>query len=77
MHQARTVNSVLEIWSVQLEATVVIAGNEFVDPVVTYNEKLPNALIGYEVLKDLVLSIDQRSKRIRLVPAKAEEDPVK
>lgn len=72
--QARTVNSVLEIWSVQLDATVVIAGNELVDPVVGYNEMLPNALIGYEVLKDLVLSIDQRSKRVRLVPPTKDED---
>ena len=66
---ARTVNSELQIWSVQVDATVVIAGNEYVDPVVGYNDMLPNALIGYEVLKGLVLSIDQRSQRVRLVPA--------
>jgi|GEM_PF-3408777 len=73
--KARTVNSVLEIWSVQLDATVVIAGNELVDPVVGYNEMLPNALIGYQVLKDLVVSIDQRSKRVRLLPPKPAEPP--
>ncbi len=66
--QARTVNSVLEIWSVQLDATAIIAGNEFVDPTVVYNEMVPNALIGYQILKDMVLSIDQRSKRVRLLP---------
>lgn len=66
--QARTVNSVLEIWSVQLDAKAVIAGNEFLDPTVVYNEMVPNALIGYRILKDMVLSIDQRCKRLRLVP---------
>ncbi len=67
--KARTVNNVLEMWSVQLDGTFVIAGNEFVDPVIGYNDKLPNALIGYEVLKDLELSIDQRSRIVRLLPA--------
>ena len=67
--QARTVNSVLEIWSVQLDATAVIAGNELVDPQVLYNDRVPNALIGYQVLKDLTLTMDQRTKRVRLVPA--------
>lgn len=66
--QARTVNSVLDIWSVQLAETATIAGNDFVAPTVVYNEMIPNALIGYRVLKDMVLSIDQRSKRLRLLP---------
>ncbi len=66
--EARTVNSVLEIWSVQIDATADIAGNKFVDPTVIYNEMVPNALIGYQILKDMVLSIDQRSKRVRLLP---------
>ena len=66
--EARTVNSVLEIWSVQLDATANIAGNKLLDPSVVYNEMVPNALIGYQILKDMVLSIDQRSKRVRLLP---------
>jgi hypothetical protein len=65
---ARTVNTSFDVWSVQLDGTITVAGNEFVDPVVGYNEILPNGLIGYQILKDLVLSIDQRSKRVRLVP---------
>lgn len=72
--EARTVNSVLEIWSVQLDATAVIAGTEFTDPVVVYNEMIPNALIGYQTLKDMVLTIDQRSKLLRLLPTDTYAD---
>jgi hypothetical protein len=65
--RARTVNSEFEIWSVQLDATLDFAGIEYADPVVGYNEILPLGLVGYQVLKDLVLSIDQRSKRVRFL----------
>ena len=37
------------------------------------DDELPNALIGYQILKDFELSIDQRSRRVRFVPAKSEE----
>jgi predicted aspartyl protease len=72
--QARTVNSVLDIWSVQLDATAIIAGTEFIDPIVVYNDMVPNALIGYQILKDMVLSIDQSSKRLRLLPTGTRSD---
>lgn len=72
--QARTVNSVLEIWRVQLDATAVIAGTEFVDPDVTYNDRVPRALIGYGILKDMVFTLDQRSRRLRLLPTSASQD---
>ena len=72
MGMARTVNSEFEVWNVQLDATVVVAGNEYPDPTVGYHEILPNGNIGYRILKDLELSIDQRSKRVRMVPAQAD-----
>ena len=70
--KARTVNSEFELLSVQLDATITVAGNEFVDPEVLYNEILPNALIGYQILKNLTVSIDQRSQRLRIVPAQKQ-----
>ncbi len=75
--RARTVNSELEIWSVQLDATLVVAGMEFVAPRVTYNDRLPRTVLGYQVLKDLELSIDQRSRRVRFAPLRAVEASTK
>ena len=72
--QARTVNSQFDVWNVQLDATVVVAGMEYLDPMVGYHEILPNGLLGYRILKDLELSIDQRSKRVRMIPAEADPE---
>ena len=73
--RARTVNSEFELFSVQVDATITMADMEFVDPDVLYNEILPNALIGYQILQDLVVSIDQRSKRLRMLPAEKTAAP--
>ena len=63
--RARTVNSSFDIRRGRVQGTFELAGHRFENPFVSVNELFPHANLGYEVLGDFALSIDQRGRRMR------------
>ena len=43
----------------------------------TFNDALPGALFGAQILRHMVLTIDQKNRRIRLTPGTPPPAPVK
>ena len=67
--RGRTANSDFVLYSATVDATARIGSNTFVRPVVTFNDVLPGALFGAQILRHMVMTIDQKNRRIRLTPA--------
>lgn len=66
--RGRMANSAFVVSSATVDATARIGINTFPRPVVTFNDVLPGALFGVQVLRHMVLTIDQKNRRIRLTP---------
>jgi predicted aspartyl protease len=75
--RGRTANSDFALYSATVDATVRIGSNTFPRPVVTFNEVLPGALFGAQILRHMVMTIDQKNRRIRLTPAAPAPAPLK
>lgn len=68
---ARTVNNTLKLYGANLNGTLTIGSHSFDHPPIVFNDVLPIATIGYQVLKDFTITIDQKNLRIQLrKPAK-------
>ena len=75
--RGRMANSEFVVSSATVDATARIGINTFPRPVVTFNDVLPGALFGAQVLRHMVLTIDQKNRRIRLTPGTPPPAPVK
>jgi predicted aspartyl protease len=75
--RGRMANSEFVVSSATVDATARIGINTFPRPVVTFNDVLPGALFGAQVLRHMVLTIDQKNRRIRLTPGMPPPAPVK
>jgi hypothetical protein len=69
--RGRTVNSEFIVYSATVDAPVRIGVNTFERPVVAFNDVLPGALFGRAILEQIVLTIDQKNRRIRFTPRPA------
>ena len=63
--RARTVNNRFAIYGAKLNGTINIGGVTFDHPKVAFNEVLPVGTLGYDVLKDFTITIDQKNLRMR------------
>lgn len=75
--RGRTANSEFVVYSATVDAPVRIGVNTFPRPVVAFNEVLPGAHFGRAILEQIVLTIDQKNRRIRLTPRAAAPAPSK
>lgn len=75
--RGRTANSEFVLSSATVDATARIGVNTFPRPVVTFNDALPGALFGSQILRQMVMTIDQKNRRIRLTPGAPAPAPVK
>jgi predicted aspartyl protease len=75
--RGRTANSEFVLSSATVDATARIGINTFPRPVVTFNDGLPGALFGAQILRHIVLTIDQKNRRIRLTPGTPPPAPAK
>jgi hypothetical protein len=75
--RGRTVNSEYALYSGTIDATARIGTNVFERPTVNFNDVLPGALFGAQVLRQMVMTIDQKNQRIRLTPGPPEPAPAK
>ena len=75
--RGRTANSEFVLSSAAVDATARIGINTFARPVVTFNDVLPGALFGSQILRQMVMTIDQKNRRIRLTPGAPAPAPVK
>lgn len=75
--RGRTANSEFVIYSATVDAPARIGVNTFQRPVVSFNDVLPGALFGRAILEQIVLTIDQKNRRIRLTPRAAAPAPSK
>ncbi len=66
--RGRMVGSEFDVLAAKLEGSIELAGHVFENPDVRSTDVIPNANIGYEILKDFRVSIDQRNARIRFAP---------
>lgn len=64
--KGRTVNNTFSVYGSNLKGTVSLGGYIYESPALTFNEVLPVATLGYKVLKDFVITIDQKNRRIQL-----------
>lgn len=64
--KARTVNNTFPVYGANLKGSVSLGGYVYESPAVSFNEVLPVATLGYQVLKDFVITIDQKNRRIQL-----------
>lgn len=62
----RTVNNEFEIWQGVLDGDAQLGAHVFERPLVNLNDQVPTAFLGYRVLQDFELSVDQRDRRLRL-----------
>ena len=69
-------NSEFVISSATVDATARIGMNMFPRPVVAFNDALPGALFGVQVQRNMVMTIDQKNRRIRLTPVVVAAAPV-
>lgn len=74
--RGRTANSEFILSSATVDATARIGVNMFQRPVVTFNDGLPGALFGAQILRHMVVTIDQKNRRIRLAPGTPPPAPV-
>ena len=74
--RGRMANSEFVISSATVDATARIGMNMFPRPVVAFNDALPGALFGVQVLRNMVMTIDQKNRRIRLTPVVVAAAPV-
>lgn len=63
--RGQTVNSYFTIKSTQIKGAIRFAGYTFDDPEIHYNDLFPMANIGYGLLRDFVITFDQKNLRIR------------
>jgi len=75
--KGQTANSEFTIYSATVDATASIGGNAFKRPVVSFNEAFSGAHFGTHILRYVVLTIDQKNRRIRLAPGAPPPAPVK
>jgi hypothetical protein len=73
--RGRTVNNEFEVWSGRVAGTLKLGTIEVADPVVKFNDQFPFANVGYQALKDLAITFDQRNHRVRLHSGSAVERP--
>lgn len=64
---ARTVNNKFSLYGTSLNGAIKLGGFEFDHPKITFNDLLPEATLGFEVLKRFELIIDQKNLRMRFV----------
>lgn len=64
--KGRTVNNQFSVYGASLKGTVSLGGYVYDSPSLTFNDVLPVATLGYKVLKDFVITIDQKNRRIQL-----------
>jgi D-alanyl-D-alanine carboxypeptidase len=64
--RARTISNTFEIKAAQLEGDVTIGGYRLVRPRVEFQPLFPVANVGSRVLRDLVVTFDQKNRRLQL-----------
>jgi predicted aspartyl protease len=65
---AGTVNNMSTIWSAQVDGTVEVGGLVYSDPQVLLSDLLAEwANMGFDALRDVVLTVDQKNQRLRMV----------
>lgn len=74
---ARTVTNTFEIKEVKLKDSIYFGGFEYSEPTVVYPGPSPReANIGARILRDFVLTFDQKNKRVKLDKTGWKEEPV-
>jgi hypothetical protein len=63
--RGRTANSTLVIYEAQLTDTLRIGGHVFPQARVRFNDRLPDANLGAGVLREFVVTLDQKNRRVR------------
>ena len=63
--RGRTANTELVIWGGQLADTMRIGSHEFPQAMVQFNDRLPEANLGGRVLREFVVTLDQKNRRVR------------
>jgi predicted aspartyl protease len=66
--RGKTANSDFVLYSATVGAPLRIGSQTFERPLVTFNDVLPGALFGAQILRNLVMTIDQKNRRIQLTP---------
>jgi hypothetical protein len=64
--RARTVNNEIEIKQAKISDTIKLGRFEYSQPVISFPALAEDANIGLSILKEFVLSFDQKNKRVRL-----------
>jgi hypothetical protein len=64
--KARTVSSDIDIKEVRLKENIYLGRSEFKEPLIVYPAISSEANIGSKVLREFVLTFDQKNKRLRL-----------
>jgi hypothetical protein len=63
--RGRTANTELVIYGGQLTDTLRIGGHAFPQAEIQFNDRLPHANLGGRVLREFVVTLDQRNRRVR------------
>ena len=75
--RARTASNTFEIEAAPLDGDVAIGGLTLRRPSVEFQPLFPMANLGARVLRDLVLTFDQKNHRLRIgTPASAPSKPL-
>lgn len=73
--RARSVYSSFDVYGATLAAPLMLAGHQLDGLDVTFTEGAERGLMGHDVLKDFVVSFDQRSRRVQFVLPAADPAP--
>jgi predicted aspartyl protease len=71
----RTINGEFDVWSAKLRDPLRLGAHEFPNPDVRLNERFPMTNVGYQVLRDFALTIDQAHRRMRFASDATEHTP--
>jgi predicted aspartyl protease len=77
MGRARTVGHELRIWRATLEGVIRFADLEFINPEVSIIEGMKYGQIGQGVLKNLIITIDQKQHLLYIQKPQTERDIIK
>jgi hypothetical protein len=71
----RTINGEFEVWGAKLRDPLRLGAHEFPNPDVRLNDRFPMTNVGYQVLRDFAVTIDQANRRMRLASEATEHAP--
>jgi hypothetical protein len=63
--RGRTANTELVIYGAQLADTMRLGGYAFPQAMIRFNDRLPHANLGGGVLREFVVTLDQKNRRVR------------